>query len=263
MHQQGVGDFQYYVGISSLSQGATRHDRVCVLNILGGESSEVTPVSHVVRRQRGVRHRPGQNGQTLETSIGPVPVFNSVREGLDAGHRFNCGVVPAAHRARDGVAELIRVNPELRRSSSSPRRSPCMTPARSVRWASRPASTSLAPTALAWPTPGTSAHRRRAGRRQPVRYPQARLDRHSLQLRRLHHHHRAIPAHGRLGHHHPGVERQDIYIHYAAPEFAFALANDARSKAAVLYCEPGGYYERDADFTKPVVACVVGRWKSS
>jgi hypothetical protein len=55
---------------------------------------------------------------------------------------------------------------------------------------------------------------------------------------------------------------KDVYIHYAAPEFAFALANDARSKAAVLYCEPGGYYELDATFTKPVVACVVGRWKS-
>ena len=55
---------------------------------------------------------------------------------------------------------------------------------------------------------------------------------------------------------------KDVYIHYAAPEFAFALANDARSKAAVLYSEPGGYYELDADFTKPVVACVVGRWKA-
>ena len=55
---------------------------------------------------------------------------------------------------------------------------------------------------------------------------------------------------------------KDVYIHYAAPEFAFALANDERSKAAVLYCEPGGYYELDARFTKPVVACVVGRWKS-
>ena len=55
---------------------------------------------------------------------------------------------------------------------------------------------------------------------------------------------------------------KDVYIHYAAPEFAFALANDARSKAAVLYVEPGGYYELDADFTKPVVACVVGRWKT-
>src|SRR5205085_11525574 len=38
--------------------------------------------------------------------------------------------------------------------------------------------------------------------------------------------------------------------------------NDARSKAAVLYCEPGGYYEFEAEFSKPVVACVVGRWKS-
>jgi hypothetical protein len=55
---------------------------------------------------------------------------------------------------------------------------------------------------------------------------------------------------------------KDIYIHYAAPEFAFALANDARSKAAVLYAEPGGHYELEADFNKPVVACVVGRWKA-
>jgi hypothetical protein len=55
---------------------------------------------------------------------------------------------------------------------------------------------------------------------------------------------------------------KDVYIHYAAPEFAFALANDGRSRAAVLYVEPGGYYELDAEFTKPVVACVVGRWKS-
>jgi hypothetical protein len=54
---------------------------------------------------------------------------------------------------------------------------------------------------------------------------------------------------------------KDVYIHFAAPEFAFALANDGRSRAAVLYCEPGGYYELDAHFTKPVVACVVGRWK--
>lgn len=56
---------------------------------------------------------------------------------------------------------------------------------------------------------------------------------------------------------------KDVYIHYAAPEFAFALGNDERSQAAVLYCEPGGYYELDAEYTKPVVACVVGRWKAS
>jgi hypothetical protein len=28
-----------------------------------------------------------------------------------------------------------------------------------------------------------------------------------------------------------------------------------------MYVEPGGYYERDLEFEKPVVACVVGRWK--
>ncbi|MFB8829743.1 hypothetical protein ACE0DR_11345 [Azotobacter sp. CWF10] len=32
---------------------------------------------------------------------------------------------------------------------------------------------------------------------------------------------------------------KDVYIQYAAPEFAYALGNDERSKAAVLYCEPG------------------------
>lgn len=55
---------------------------------------------------------------------------------------------------------------------------------------------------------------------------------------------------------------KDVYIHYAAPEFAHALANDERSKAAVLYVEPGGFYEMEARFTKPLIACVVGRWKS-
>ena len=30
----------------------------------------------------------------------------------------------------------------------------------------------------------------------------------------------------------------------------------------MLYAEPGGYYEHGIEFDKPVVACVVGRWKS-
>src|SRR5690242_5053494 len=55
---------------------------------------------------------------------------------------------------------------------------------------------------------------------------------------------------------------KDVYIHYAARDFAYALAKDSRSKAAVLYAEPGGYYEHGLKFNKPVVACVVGRWKS-
>jgi len=115
MARPGVGNFKYYVGISSLTQIATREDRVCVLNILGGESSEVTPVGHAYSGGNVVfGTSPGRRGQVLKTPIGEIPVYNNVREGLDAGHRFNCGVVylpPSA--ARDGVAELIRVNPDL------------------------------------------------------------------------------------------------------------------------------------------------------
>ena len=29
-----------------------------------------------------------------------------------------------------------------------------------------------------------------------------------------------------------------------------------------MYIEPGGYYEENLEFKKPVVACVVGRWKA-
>ena len=92
--RRGVGDFKYYVGLSSLTQIASRDDRVCVLNIMGGESSEVTPVSHAYSGGNVVfGTAPGKGGAVLETPIGNIPVYNSVREGLVAGHRFNCGVV--------------------------------------------------------------------------------------------------------------------------------------------------------------------------
>src|SRR5438105_13728103 len=77
VYKSGVGDFKYFVGISSLAQIATRQDRVCVLNILGGESSEVTPVGH---RYSGGNivfgTSPGRGGQTLETDIGAIPGYN-------------------------------------------------------------------------------------------------------------------------------------------------------------------------------------------
>src|SRR5678816_2029934 len=117
MRTQAVGNFKYFVGINSLADVATRNDRVCVLNIMGGESSDVTPVGHAYSGGNVVfGTSPGRRGQVLETSIGNVPVYNSVLEGLHDGHRFNCGVIylpPSA--ARDGVAELIRVNPELKK----------------------------------------------------------------------------------------------------------------------------------------------------
>ena len=42
MFKKGIEGFPYYLGITALDQIATRNDRVCVLNILGGESRQVT-----------------------------------------------------------------------------------------------------------------------------------------------------------------------------------------------------------------------------
>ena len=93
MHKEGVKDFPYYVGISSLEQIATRSDRVCVLNILGNESRTVTPTSHEFSGGNVVMGTsPGRSGQVLETKVGDIPVYNSVREGIDAGHKFNTAV---------------------------------------------------------------------------------------------------------------------------------------------------------------------------
>ncbi|ACL57714.1 CoA-binding protein [Methylobacterium nodulans] len=265
MHKPGIGSFKYYVGISSLDQIATREDRVCVLNILGGESSDVTPVGHAYSGGNVVfGTSPGRRGQGLETPLGEIPVYNNVREGLEAGHRFNCGVVylpPAG--ARDGVAELIRVNPDLRK--------------------------------IFIVTEKLSVHDSREIRALGQQNGVDIFGGNSLGVADAYH---QVRIGGALGGDSPGEalkpgsiaifsnsgnftttiatylrmsgwgtttlisSGKDVYIQYAAPEFAFALANDARSKAAVLYVEPGGYYERDAHFTKPVVACVVGRWKS-
>jgi len=265
MHQQGVGDFHYYVGISSLSQIANRHDRVCVLNILGTESSEVTPVSHVWSGGNIVfGTAPGRGGTVLETSIGPIPVYNSVREGLDAGHHFNCGVVylpPTA--ARDGVAELIRVNPELKKIFIVTEKV-AVHDAREIRAMGQQAGIDIfgancLGVADSW-------NQVRIGGALGGDSPSDTLKRGSIAiLSNSGGFTTTIAQYLRMagwGTTTLVSSGKDVYIHYAAPEFAFALANDARSRAAVLYCEPGGYYERDADFTKPVVACVVGRWKA-
>jgi succinyl-CoA synthetase alpha subunit len=56
---------------------------------------------------------------------------------------------------------------------------------------------------------------------------------------------------------------KDVYIHYAAPEFAFALANDrAAARQPVLLRTGRLLRARRPSSRKPVVACVVGRWKS-
>ena len=107
MYQQGIEGFPYYLGLRSLADIATNEDKVCVLNILGGESRQVTPISHAFSGSNVVfGTSPGRAGQVLKTVAGEIPVYNNVREGLKAGHDFNVGVVylpPSG--VRDGVAE--------------------------------------------------------------------------------------------------------------------------------------------------------------
>lgn len=265
VQMRSVGNFKYYVGISSLTQVASRDDRVCVLNILGGESSEVTPVSHAYSGGNVVcGTAPGKGGSVLETPSGDIPVYNNVRDALAAGHRFNCGVVylpPSA--ARDGVAELIRVNPELRKIFIITEKI-AVHDAREIRAMGQHNGIDIFGAnglgvadswnqvriggALGGDKPGDSL---KPGSIAIFSNSGGFSTTIAQYLRMAGWGTTTVISSGK-----------DVYIHYAAPEFAFALANDARSKAAVLYCEPGGYYEHDAHFTKPVVACVVGRWKS-
>lgn len=265
MYSQGSGNFKYFVGISSLNQVATRDDRVCVLNILGGESSEVTPVGHTYSGGNVVfGTAPGKGGQTLDTTLGHVPVYNNVLEGMSAGHRFNAGVIylpPAA--ARDGVAELIRVNPELKKifivteklAAHDSREIRAMGQSNGIDIFG---GNSLG-VADSW-------NQVRIGGALGGDNPQEALRKGSIAIfSNSGNFTTTIATYLRMAGWGTTTlisSGKDVYIHFAAPEFAFALSNDARSKAAVLYVEPGGYYELDADFNKPVVACVVGRWKS-
>lgn len=265
MFKSGVGDFKYFVGVSSLTHIATRDDRVCVLNILGGESTDVTPVGHAYSGGNvAFGTSPGRRGQVLETPSGDIPVYNSVLEGIDAGHRFNCGVVylpPAG--ARDGVAELIRVNPDLRKIFIVTEKL-SVHDSREIRAMGQQngidifGGNSLG-VADAW-------QRVRIGGALGGDNPGEALKKGSIAiLSNSGNFTTTIATYLRMAGWGTTTlisSGKDVYIHYAAPEFAFALANDARSKAAVLYVEPGGYYELDAHFTKPVIACVVGRWKS-
>ena len=65
--------FPYYVGINSLEEIANKETRCVVMNILGGESSGVTPTSHEFSGGNivaGVQY--GRSGAKMETKIGDI-----------------------------------------------------------------------------------------------------------------------------------------------------------------------------------------------
>jgi succinyl-CoA synthetase alpha subunit len=265
MFKRGIEGFPYYLGVAALDKLATRDDRVCVLNILGGESRQVTPVSHAFSGGNVVfGTSPGRRGQVLPTPIGDVPVYNNVREGLDDGLNFNTGVVylpPSG--VRDGVAELIRVNPDLEKIVMITEKI-SVHDAREIRALGQANGIDIfgancLGVADSW-------NRVRIGGALGGDNPEEVLLKGSVALfsnsggfTTTIAQYLATEGWGTTTLISSG---KDVYIHYAARDFAYAFERDPRSKAAVLYAEPGGYYEHGLEFAKPVVACVVGRWKS-
>lgn len=265
LRRRGIPAFpHYFVGIDSLAQLATRDDRICVLNILGGESRTVTPVSHVYSGGNVVCGvQPGRSGSVLKTELNDIPVYNTVAEAMAAGHRFNVAVVyvpPAG--VKDAVIEAVRVNAGITRVVILTEKVP-LSAARIIRQYCQQHGVDV-------------------------------LGGNCLGVADAHQH---VRIGGALGGSHPAESLvpgsvaifsnsgnftttiavylltagwgttvslssgKDVYIHFAAPEFVNAFHNDRRSRSAVMYVEPGGYYERDLVLEKPVVACIVGRWK--
>ncbi|MBV8110333.1 MAG: CoA-binding protein, partial [Hyphomicrobiales bacterium] len=265
MYKKGLEGFPYYLGVKSLADVATRADRVCVLNILGGESRQVTPVSHAFSGGNvACGTSPGRRGQTLSTEAGDIPVYNNVREALDDGISFNTGVVYLPPLGvRDGVAELIRVNPDLRKIVMITEKI-AVHDAREIRAFGQANGIDIfgancLGVADSW-------NRVRIGGALGGDNPDEVLLKGSIAIFSNSGGFTTTIAQY-LGTEGWGTTTlissgKDVYIHYATRDFAHAFNNDMRSKAAVLYAEPGGYYEHGLEFAKPVVACVVGRWKS-
>ena len=266
MHPQGVEQFpHYYVGINSLSELATREDRVCVLNITGGESRGVTPTSHSYSGGNVVcGTAPGRSGSVMQTDSGDIPVYDNVAEAIEAGHEFNVVVVylpPSG--VRDGVIEAIRVNPNLKKIIILTEKVP-VRDARVIRAMGQMHGIDI----FGGNCLGLAdAHNHvRLGGALGGSSPEESLMPGSVAI------------YSNSGNFTTTIavylttagwgstislsSGKDVYIHYAAPEWTHAFHNDDRSQAAVMYIEPGGYYERDLEFKKPVVACVVGRWKA-
>ncbi|MFQ5560814.1 MAG: CoA-binding protein, partial [Nitrospinota bacterium] len=265
MHKQGgVEKFPYYVGVNSLAEIATKEDRVCVLNITGNESRGVTPTSHSFSGNNIVfGTSPGREGQVLKTKTGDIPVYNSVKQGLAAGHTFNTGVIylpPSG--VKDGVAELVRQNKDLKKiiiltekvsaKDSSFIRAVCQANGIDVFGGN------CLGVADAW-------NRVRIGGALGGNAPEESLVKGSVAIFSNSGNFTTTIAVYLLtngwGTTTSVSSGKDVYIQYGPHEFFHALDNDDRSKAAVIYSEPGGYYEHGLEINKPTVACVVGRWK--
>ncbi len=270
---KGKNRFKYYVGISSLKEIAPRKSKVCVMNILGNESRNVTPVSHVFSGGNvvaGIQY--GRTGK-LSTGIGDIPVYSRLAEAIDK-HSFDTGVIylpPSA--VFHAVTELCHYNTELKKivivtekiSVKDQRliRAVCQANKIDVFGAN-----SLG-VADAW-------EQVRIGGALGGDNPEEALVKGSVAIHSNSGNFSTTIAEylktGGFGTTTLVSSGKDVIIQFAVPEFLYAAQEDERTKAVVLYVEPGGYYEKQAleliesqecNFSKPLVVCITGRWKSN
>ncbi len=266
--------FPYFVGAQSLHELANRRSRVCVMNILGTESAQVTPMSHAFSGSNivaGVQF--GSTGEELETSAGPIPVYGSVTEVLKNGHEFDTGVIylpPAA--VSHAVSELCVHNQGLERVFIVTEKV-SVRDSRLIRYVAQNRKIDvLGANSLGI---GNSWDQVRIGGALGGDNPADCLKRGSIAIYSNSGNFCTTLAEYLktcgFGTSSIFSSGKDHYIHFALAEFLYCAENDPRTKAVVVYIEPGGYYEKQAldwitegrlPFSKPLVACVTGRWKS-
>jgi len=266
--------FPYYVGLHSLEELVTREHRVCVMNILGSESRKVTPVSHEYSGGNivaGVQY--GRRGN-LETKLGPIPVYRSIREVMEKGIAFDMGVVYIPPQGVcKAVSELVTHNEALKRIVIVTEKVPARD-SRNIRALCQEAGVDVIGAnclgmANAW-------DRVRIGGSLGGDHPEETLAKGSIAIHSNSGNFTTTMAEylrtAGFGISTAVSSGKDVYIHFALPEFLYAAQNDPRTKAVVIYVEPGGYYEKMAldwikdrtfGFTKPIIACVTGRWKKN
>jgi len=266
--------FPYYVGLHSLEEMVTREHRVCVMNILGSESRKVTPVSHEYSGGNivaGVQY--GRRG-VLETKIGSIPVYRSIREVMEKGIAFDMGVVYIPPQGVcKAVSELVTHNEALKRIVIVTEKVPARD-SRNIRALCQEAGVDVIGAnclgmANAW-------DQVRIGGSLGGDHPEETLRKGSIAIHSNSGNFTTTMAEylrtAGFGISTAVSSGKDVYIHFALPEFLYAAQNDPRTKAVVIYVEPGGYYEKMAldwiqdrtfGFTKPIIACVTGRWKKN
>jgi len=266
--------FPYFVGVNSLEELANKGSRVCVMNILGNESKTVTPISHIYSNGNivaGVQY--GRSGSNLETAKGNIPVYGSVKEVVEDKKGFDTGVIYLPPSAVNyAVSEMCKHNDHLKKIIILTEKIG-VKDARMIRWGQQRKIDVFGGNSLGIANPHDQV---RLGGALGGDKPLESLKKGSVAI------------YSNSGNFSTTISEylktagygtstilssgKDVIIHFALAEFLFCAENDPRTKAVVVYIEPGGYYEKQAldwitsgkfKFTKPIIACVTGRWKKN